>query len=365
MIDSSRQEAPLGHGQTLRGLWDAARSERLPHALLFHGPEGIGKYRAARWFAQGLLCEQGPGEPCLICGSCRRVSANSHPDMFLVDPAAEGQDSMTVHFIANRKDKPKTAYQGPSIEDFGRLVADEGGWRIACLREVDSMNDSAQNAFLKALEEPGDDMLLLLTTAKPDVLRQTIRSRTISVDLHSLTQAETLTVLKSIAGEAPGLDSAMSREALARWSQGAPGKAMTLARRAGLPMRDIVQAVAAGSLDPQEAGERFWDLEGEFPGKTPAAERRTQAVALMDVALEWLLDGLRQAALVPSPSLAHGDALEALEDVSPNDMNDCMDRILQARQDVALNLNPEVLSERVLRSLNALSNQAAAQGAGL
>jgi hypothetical protein len=77
----------------------------------------------------------------------------------------------------------------------------------------------------------------------------------------------------------------------------------------------------------------------------------------MDLALEWLLDGRRRAAQVPLESLAHGGLLEPLEEVSAGALESCMDCILQARQDVSLNLSPEILTERVLRALADLSDR--------
>ncbi|HIK60243.1 MAG TPA: hypothetical protein EYF98_06060 [Planctomycetes bacterium] len=80
----------------------------------------------------------------------------------------------------------------------------------------------------------------------------------------------------------------------------------------------------------------------------------------MDLALEWLLDGRRQAARVPLESLAHGGVLEPLGGVPEGALESCMDCILQARQDVSLNLSPEILTERVLRSLADLSGHSTA-----
>jgi DNA polymerase-3 subunit delta' len=353
-MDAMNSHAPLGHAAVLEGLWHAARSERLPHALLMRGPEGIGKYHAARWLALGLLCQKGPGDPCLDCGACRRVLAHSHPDLFLVDSLDAGQERMTIQFIVTRENRPQSAYSGPSIEDFLRLRADEGGWRVVCLRDVDSMNESAQNAFLKTLEEPGEDTLLLLTTSRPDVLLETIRSRTVSVDLAPLSQADTLRVLERHA-QVQGLEEARQREVLARWSLGAPGRALTLARRGGVIMRAMIVDLVAGHLGPDDAGQTFWELEGEFPGKSAPAQRRTRARALMDLALEWLMDGRRQAARVPLGDLAHGDVLAPLTSVSPGDLDSCVERVLQARQDASLNISPEILTERVLRALADLS----------
>ena len=84
---------PVGHAGAVRSLWHAAEVGRLPHALCFEGPEGIGKFRAALWFAAGLLCSEGPGEPCGACGPCKRVSSGgaggNHPDLLVIDPIEE------------------------------------------------------------------------------------------------------------------------------------------------------------------------------------------------------------------------------------------------------------------------------------
>ena len=142
-----------GHGAVLEGLWRSAAAGRLPHALLFRGPEGIGKFLAMRTLAAGLLCDGGPGAPCGACGPCKRVRSDNHADLFPVDAVAHGFDILTIHFVVHRDDPPP-AYQGPAVEDFLLLRAHEGGWRVVLMREAERMNEAAQNAFLKTLEEP-------------------------------------------------------------------------------------------------------------------------------------------------------------------------------------------------------------------
>ena len=109
---------PLGHDAVLADLMHAARERRLAHAVLLRGPEGVGKYLVARWLAAGLLCETGPGDPCGHCGSCKRVAASSHADLFVVDAVAEGFEALSILFVAHRDQLPNDAYQGPAIEDF-------------------------------------------------------------------------------------------------------------------------------------------------------------------------------------------------------------------------------------------------------
>ena len=175
--------APRGHLPFLEGLWRAAADGRLPHAVLLTGPEGIGKYLSARWLALGLLCESGPGRPCTICGPCKRAMSGNHPDLFLIDAPAVGQDRITVAFVTPRERRSDTDYDGVAIGEFLSLRPMEGGWRIVLIREVERMNEQAQNAFLKTLEEPGNQTLLVLESATPGRLLDTVRSRVVTVEL--------------------------------------------------------------------------------------------------------------------------------------------------------------------------------------
>jgi DNA polymerase-3 subunit delta' len=100
---------PLRHDAVVRGLWRAAAAERLPHALLFHGRRGIGKYRAARWLAQGLFCARGVpagsgGEPCGACGPCRRFLSGNHPDVLAIDPVETQAETLRLHWLVRRDD---------------------------------------------------------------------------------------------------------------------------------------------------------------------------------------------------------------------------------------------------------------------
>ena len=169
---------PRGHAEAVRGLWRAAARGRLPHALLFEGPDGTGKFLAARWLAQGLLCAGGPGDPCGACGPCRRLLSGgeqgNHPDCALIDPVQEETESISIDRIAERTGRGE---KRESAEAFLRLRPAEGGWRVLVIRDADRMLPPAQNALLKTLEEPSPGTLLVLVTARPAALLDTVRSR--------------------------------------------------------------------------------------------------------------------------------------------------------------------------------------------
>ena len=342
MSSELRGDGLLGHGEVLEGLWRAAADRRLPHALLFHGPEGVGKFLAARRLAAGLLCAQGPGAPCEACGPCKRLGSGNHPDLMEVDAVASGQDVLGVAFITPRDVRPKGGYDGPSIGVFLSLKPMVGGWRVALVREVERMNDAAQNAFLKTLEEPGEATLLVLETSNAARLLATIQSRVVEVPLGPLDEDETRRVL-----ERSGLEAASAAE-VGRWSGGAPGRGLLLAQRAAPAMREALATLARGEQGVAAAAERIWQLEGSFPAKTAAGQRRLRAATLLDVGLELWLDGERAAAGVPLADLVHGEVLATLPPLAAADRERRLEAWFQARQDVALNLGPEALVDRAL-----------------
>lgn len=336
-------DAPRGHGERLEGLYRSARDGRLAHALLFTGPAGIGKFMTMRRLAIGLLCERGPGDPCLACGPCKRVLSGNHADLFEVDAVAAGQDQITVQFIAHRE-----ASTGPAVEDFLVLRANEGGYRIVLVREAERMNESAQNAFLKTLEEPTARTIVALESSRPGELLPTVRSRVVTIELEPLGLEDTRAVLHEQGVPADEV------EELARWSGGAPGSALALRAHGAPAMRVILSGVLAGTLDARAAASGVWALDGRFEGKTPAAEARMRVRVFLDLGLAILGDLLRACAGVPGAALAHGDLAQGLPPDSGVPLERCMARWLAARQDVPLNMSPEALLDRALLALEAL-----------
>lgn len=342
----SGADEPRGHAELVRGLWRAHRRGRLSHALLFVGPAGVGKFRAARWFARGLFCEEleraaEPEAPCGVCGPCKRFLAGSHPDLMPVDPGERELEELPVGAIAPRRGEDR--WEGPTVTEFLALRAAEGGARVVLMREFERANEEAQNALLKTLEEPGESSVLVLETSRPDLLLDTVRSRCVPVRFAPLEEADARAVLAE-AGRA-GLD-----PDLLRWAEGSPGRALTLERQGLLEQRRVLEAVLRGRLDPVEAGGRVGELEGEFEGRTPTARARQRARAVLDLALAVLADGVRHASGIPASDLIHGD-LAPLAAGRAAAWGAALERLLVLRGDVELNLAPESLYDRAFLAL--------------
>src|SRR5213594_1376534 len=197
-----------GHEGIRHRLVGAIASGRLPQALLFEGPPGVGKQRLALWLAQALLCEAGKAEPCGKCQPCKLVLNLSHPDVHWfvpLEPSKKGGDAdKQVELIeealgeemAARRQQP--LYEPPSgLASHGiaavrlllrRLVLTPALSRRKVFLIGDAERlvpqpgaEAAANALLKALEEPPQDTVFVLTTAQPDALLTTILSRVVRV----------------------------------------------------------------------------------------------------------------------------------------------------------------------------------------
>jgi DNA polymerase-3 subunit delta' len=337
----------LGHGPVIEGLWRAARSDRLAHALGFFGPPGVGKFLAAERLVLGLVCRSGPGEPCLSCGPCKRALSDAHPDVLVLDPLEREIEEIPIAWITPRDepDKDRRPPGGVALEEFLSLRPLEGGWRAVIVREADRLGHEAQNALLKTLEEPGADVLIVLESSSPDDLLPTVKSRLVPVAFGALAPEEVLSVL---VGAGVARDEAAE---LARAGRGAPGRALRLREQGASDVLGLVARVASGSLDPLAAAAGIGELEGEFPGRTPSARARARSRAALDLVLETIGDALRARAGGPASRIAHRAAASACAALPEARLEAALERALEARQDVDKNLDPALAVERALLAL--------------
>ena len=144
----------LGQREPKRRLRRLLETDRLPHALLFSGPEGVGKRRTAEALAAALLCSSpAAGQPCGTCESCQAFSRGIHPDFFFVVPEAVGKGARSIRIEAMRA-------LGSALARPPELAPRQ----VALIDDAQRMNEAAANSFLKTLEEPTGDVVFLLVT---------------------------------------------------------------------------------------------------------------------------------------------------------------------------------------------------------
>lgn len=187
-----------------------AMRERMPHAILLYGAEGIGKAQFAEHLAKSLLCESPAmdGHACGECLSCNWFDQYSHPDYRRVRPGLldeEEASSESADADAEPEKKSK-ASKAPSKEividqvralgDFMNISTHRQGTRVVLLYPAEALNIPAANALLKSLEEPNPNTVFILVSHRLDRLLPTILSRCHKLPLHMPSKEEALAWLR-------------------------------------------------------------------------------------------------------------------------------------------------------------------------
>ena len=171
-------------------LLSCATSDRVSHAYLFCGPAGSHKLQAATAFARALLCEEGFGRGCAGCESkaCARIGRRAHPD---------------VHYLAPEGSAGYVVGQIRALTADASLAPIEGRRKVYIVDRADTLGTAAANAFLKTLEEPPADVVLILLAASRDGVLPTIASRCQTVAFRHIPASEAASLLAQDVGCAP------------------------------------------------------------------------------------------------------------------------------------------------------------------
>lgn len=226
-----------------------------PHALLFTGLPGVGQMDFCRQLTATLLCNkrQANAKACGQCRSCMLLASGNHPDFRLVSPAEEGK-AITVDQIRE-------------AVHYANLTPQYGAYKVILVSPADKMNSQAANCFLKTLEEPATQTLIILLCENPIRLLATIRSRCQSFLFKTPPESEALAWLKARTEAADD----QLRSAL-KFASGAPLLALELLEKNRLALWQdsltILQSLQNGA-DPvktaaawiSDARERLWWLQ--------------------------------------------------------------------------------------------------------
>jgi DNA polymerase-3 subunit delta' len=172
------------HKEQRRLLARAIERGRISHAYLFAGPEGAGKRTLALEFAASLLCENRAFPPCRTCHACPRVLAEKHPDVVRAQIDGRNIKIQEIRDLNSRL----------------HLHSYEGGYKLGLVFQAELMNEASQNAFLKFLEEPTPETVLIMTTANLNRLLPTIISRCLVLRIPPLPDSVIVELLKKERG---------------------------------------------------------------------------------------------------------------------------------------------------------------------
>lgn len=194
------------HKRVLNRLSKSLENQKLAHAYLFFGPEGAGKEAVALELAKAVNCTDSERRPCNNCPSCQKANHFNHPDIHFIFPILKSWipkdidkeikkrlEMKSRNPFAQINNDPRTIIPIDQIRDLKNeaiYASYEGGRKIYIIADADKMAREGSNALLKLLEEPPQDLHLILTTSSLNTMLETIRSRCQTIYFPALTYTE-------------------------------------------------------------------------------------------------------------------------------------------------------------------------------
>lgn len=164
----------------LESFFDQSKDKKFSEiqSFLFAGEQDLGKFTTAYNFSKTLLCQKENKEwgGCGNCANCQLVEKNLHPDLKIINTPF---DTITIDEIRGNEEK-----NIEGIIQFLSFYPQLANYRIAIVNEAEKMNNEAQNAFLKTLEEPPPQAIIILITSQPEKLAPTLLSRLLILKFH-------------------------------------------------------------------------------------------------------------------------------------------------------------------------------------
>jgi DNA polymerase-3 subunit delta' len=359
-----------GHDELRERLRGTVGRSRLPHSLLLHGPAGVGKQRLALWLAALLLCEEEAG-PCGRCRSCRLARRLEHPDVhwFFPLPRPTGtssreklrealeearmeeldrrreeplepreEDSATGIYLAAVEEMREKAAKRPAMESGSVFVVGDAEAMVP-----QAASPQAANAFLKLLEEPPGDTWVVLTSSRPGALLPTVRSRVSELRVPPLDTAEVARFLEEEAGLG-----AEEAGRVARRSRGSIGRALRELTDEGEAVREEAERLLEAALSGRPGD--HWEYAA---ARVSASGARGGFSEVLARAGEMLRDLLALSLGRPDDCFEPRRVrrIAGDRDLPAHGLIEALDRLEEAREEAAANVNPQAVTARLLTGI--------------
>lgn len=322
-----------GHEKIAHFLQKSIINNRIAHAYLFVGPEGVGKTRVAEYFSASLLC-QGEGQiPCQKCVYCQQFFKKIYPDLYLIEKE-EGKKNVSIDQIRDLRGKlSKRSFLN--------------SYKIAIIKEAETLNREGWNALLKTLEEPSEKTIIILITTNLKSLPETIISRSQLIKFLTVNKQEIYNYfLKEY--NLP----AKKAEILSSLCQGRPGVGIKFIEDKKLletyenKASSLFEIIHANQLN-----DKFGQLDNLVKGKLTFLEARENWQNLLSV---WTLI-LRDCLLLKTANhqfMINNFAQKELEILAKNysleKIKNLLQKIIQTKNYLYQNINPRLAIENLI-----------------
>jgi len=329
--------------------------DRLAPSIILHGLPGLGKERMAFYLAQRVLClEEGP-EACGECLSCRKVTRLLHPDVQWIFPKPGSVKDAELEKVVRRKAEEE--FYKPTFEKTSsHAIADirelrgisgkcpyEGRYKVFIVSEADRMTVEAANAFLKLLEEPPDDTVIVMTTSRLYALLPTIRSRCEEIRFSPLPMDELRDALTGI------LDIPVDQaDQLSRNSEGSLGRAVWMHREGGKDGFDDAWRILQLAREGSESDRLEYVMKGKLKGDR---DRIRSALDVLSTLLRDLVAHSLDLGKDQMINVSRSDLIDTHDDVPIDGVIRSMKLVDELRNLLDRNTNTSILLWRLLHNL--------------
>lgn len=314
----------VGHEQVISHLKNAISMGKVSHAYILNGPEGAGKRMIAEAFARALQCENHDTEGCGKCRSCHQAENLNHPDIIYVN-----------------HEKPNTISVADIREQINGTIDIKpynttSQYKVYIVDEAEKMNEQAQNALLKTIEEPPAYAVILLLTTNADAFLQTIRSRCVTLELKAVADEK---IHNMLMRNYQVVD--YKADVCVAFAQGNVGKAILLAGSQTFnELKDQTIRLVRKLRDTEVA---------DIMSEVKAIEEFEQIDDFFDLLLLWYRDVLIYKASGSDAKLIYKDQANEIarqaEDCFFDGLNRILDGISQARRRLHFNVNQDMTLE--------------------
>ncbi len=325
----------IGQEDAKNLLKNAVKSGNHSHAYIFSGEKGSGKMMLAEAFATMMQCENPGEDACMECHACKQAISRNNPDIIYVS-REDGKKSIGVDLVRER------------IVNDVDIKPYSSKYKIYIVDEAERMNQQAQNAILKTIEEPPEYAIIILLTSNHNAFLQTILSRCVLIQMKSV---DTESIIRILQTKYDTVD--YQSEMVANFAQGNVGKAIALATDSSFnDIKNMVLSLCkrAGKMDEQQITAEVKAIKKEYDEDKKQGDEQEKFQGFIDQLLDlitlWFRDVLLYKATLDDNLLLFKedtfDLHEQSANCSYNGLNVIFETIAQTRARLNANVNFEL-----------------------